>query len=162
VLRRTALTGPAAHLPGRKRRRPHVWAACLTMASVLAGCSGTGSTISTAVEDSSSAIATARLALHLESSGKLTRAATSTALADSLKELETSRKTVLELSPATEMERQAVQEALGVLDHCAASLTDARDAAASNDGGPTLPDGERELAAAADRLSALGTKDGGK
>jgi hypothetical protein len=161
VLRRPALTGPATDLP---RRKPHRWgvlAAGLALA-VLSGCSGTGSTISTAVQDSSSAIATARLALSLDSAGKLTRAATSTALDDALKELATSRNSVLKLSPASEGDRQSVQEALSVLDGCAAAMTTARDAVAGGERAPSLSDGGQQLSEAADRLSQLGAKDGGK
>jgi hypothetical protein len=161
VLRRPALTGPATDLP---RRKPHRWgvlAAGLALA-VLSGCSGTGSTISTAVEDSTSAIATARLALSLDSAGKLTRAATSTALDDALKELATSRNSVLKLSPASEGDRQSVQEALSVLDGCAAAMTTARDAVAGGEHAPSLSDGGQQLSEAADRLSQLGAKDGGK
>jgi hypothetical protein len=129
--------------------------------TILTGCSGTGSTISTAVEDSASAIATARLALSLDSAGKLTNAATSTTLDDALKELETSRDSVLKLSPASEEDRESVSEALNVLDACTSSLTTARDAVAG-DGAPSLSDGGQQLSEAADRLSRLGTKDGGK
>jgi hypothetical protein len=137
-------------------------AACLTALAVLSGCGGASSTVSTAVEDSHSAMATAQLALRLDAAGKLTRAATATALDDALKELQTSRDSVLRLAPGTAEERESVQEALSVLDGCIASLTTARDAVASDDGDPSLPDGDRALAAAADRLSALMAKDGGK
>jgi hypothetical protein len=130
---------------------------------VLTGCSGgVQDSITTAVKDSSSAIATARLALSQDSAGKLTRAATATTLDDALKELQTSRDTVLKLSPATPQDRGAVTEALAVLDGCAAGLATARNAVASNDGTPAIADGSRELAAAADRLAALSAKDGGK
>lgn len=137
-------------------------AACLAALAVLAGCGGAGSTISTAVEDSHSAMATAQLAVRLDSAGKLTKAATATALDDALKELQTSRNSVLRLASGSAEERESVQEALSVLDGCTASLTTARDAVASDDGDPSLPDGDRELAAAADRLSALMAKGGGK
>ncbi|GGH90346.1 hypothetical protein GCM10007170_03910 [Arthrobacter liuii] len=49
--------------------------------------------------------------------GKLTRAATSTSLDDELKEIQTSRSTILKLSPATQEDRDTQQQALDVLDH---------------------------------------------
>jgi hypothetical protein len=162
VLRRPALDGPTTDLPGVKRRRRQVLAAGLAALAVLTGCSGTGSTISTAVADSASAIATARLALSLDSAGKLTNAATSTTLDDALKELETSRNSVLKLSTPSEEDRESVHEALNVLDGCTAAITTARDAVTSGDGTPSLSDGESGLEAAADQLSRLGAKDGGK
>jgi hypothetical protein len=69
---------------------------------------------------------------------------------------------VLRLASGSAEERESVQEALSVLEGCTTSLTTARDAVASDDGGPSLTDGQRELAAAADRLSALMAKGGGK
>jgi hypothetical protein len=137
-------------------------AACLAALAVVSGCSGTTGTISTAVQDSSSAIATARLALSLDAAGKLTDAATATALDDALKELQTSRGSVLKLAPANDEDRDSVQEALTILDDCTAALTTARGAVASSTGTPTLTEGETRLAAAADRLSRLAAKEGGR
>jgi hypothetical protein len=154
--------GLASELAGIERRRRPMLAACLAALAVLTGCSGTGGTISTAVEDTASAIGTARLALSLDSAGKLKKAATSTALDDAFKELSTSRNSVLKLSPASEEDRDSVSEALTVLDDCAAAITTARDAVASNDGAPSLSDGGQQLSEAADRLSQLSAKDGGK
>jgi hypothetical protein len=114
------------------------------------------------VKDSSSAIATARLALRQDTDGQLTRAAASTALDDALKELLASRDTVLKLSPGTNEDRVTVQETLTVLDACAAGLTTARNSVASLEGTPTREDGSRELASAADRLSGLAASEGGK
>ncbi|MDQ0676148.1 MULTISPECIES: hypothetical protein [Micrococcaceae] len=173
MLGRPAPIGPTIKLPRIDRRPRPGLAACLAAGlgalAVLTGCSGTGSTLSTAVEDSASAIATARLALSLDAAGKLTGAATSTALDDALKELATSRNSVLKLSPASEEDRQSVQEALSVLDACTSSLTTARDAVNGGDGGPSLSDGApslsdggQQLSEAADRLSQLSAKDGGK
>ncbi|MGX1161999.1 hypothetical protein FBY31_3945 [Arthrobacter sp. SLBN-100] len=162
MLSRAARIGPARELPGIKRRRRQVLAAGFAAFALLTGCSGTGSTISTAVEDSASAIATARLALSLDSAGKLTKAATSTALDDALKELETSRDSVLKLPTASEEDRESVHEALIVLDLCAAAMTTARNAVASGDGAPSISDGGQQLSEAADRLSRLIAKDGGK
>jgi hypothetical protein len=68
---------------------------------------------------------------------------------------------VLKLAPSTAEDRAAVEQALDVLDGCAAGLTTARDAVSSDDGSPSLADGSRELAAAADRLAALSAEDGG-
>ena len=153
-------TTPAAVGPGPGRTG---LAACLTALAVLTGCSGgTPGTISTAVQDSSSAVATARLALAQDMAGKLTRAATSTALDDALKELEASRSSVLKLSPGSKEDRAAIGQALAVLDTCATAMTTARDAVASGDGAPSLSDGESGLASAADRLSQLGAKEGTK
>ncbi|GAA1763631.1 hypothetical protein GCM10009712_10290 [Pseudarthrobacter sulfonivorans] len=138
-------------------------ALALLTSCVLAGCSGgVQDSVTTAVEDSSSAIATARLALTQITDGKLTQAATATTLDDALKELQTSRDTVAKLSPATPEGRDAVAEALDVLDGCAAGLTTARNAVASADGTPAIADGSQALATAADRLAELSAKDGGK
>jgi hypothetical protein len=149
---------------GRASQQKPVLAACLAALAFLTSCSGGGITdaVSTALEDSSSAIATARLAVRQDSNGKLTAAATSTALDDALKELTASRDSVLRLAPSTPEDREAVQEALAVLDRCTAGLITARDAVASDDGTPSLSDGDRDLAAAAGRLSELTAKEGGK
>jgi hypothetical protein len=147
----------------RTGRRALLAVACLGALAVLTSCSGAvADTVSTAAEDSASAIATARLAIRQDADGKLTRAATSTALEDALKEVQTSRDTVLRLSPASPGDRQVREDALKVLDSSAAGLTTARDAVASDDGGPSLTDGNRALAAAEDALSQLTTKVGGK
>ncbi|MBT2522039.1 hypothetical protein [Arthrobacter sp. ISL-28] len=128
----------------------------------LTGCTGqsggTWHVLSTAVGDSASAIAAARLALGLDSAGKLTTAATSTALDDALRELQASRDTVLRLTPSTPEDRAVRQETLTVLDTCAAGLTTARDAVFSGNGSPSLADGDRALKSGADSLSQLKTK----
>lgn len=123
----------------------------------LSACSGgTSQSVSTAVKDSSSAVATARIALRQDMDGKLTRAATSATLDDGLKEIQTSRGTVLKLSPPTQEDRDTQKQALGVLDQCAASFATARAALAASDGGaPTLADGDKALAAAQDALKQL-------
>ncbi|VXC56466.1 conserved exported hypothetical protein [Arthrobacter sp. 9AX] len=167
MLRRPALRGPAEGLcPTErqpiKRRSGTALAACLSALAVLTGCGSTASTLSAAARDSSSAIATARLALSLDTAGKLTNAATATALDDALKELQTSRNTVLQLAPASKEDREAIKEALTVLDDCAAAMTTARDAVASSTGTPAVSDGVDGLAAAADRVSKLKEKDGGQ
>ena len=148
---------------GRAHRTP-VLAGWLAALAVLTSCSGGGitETVSTAVEDSSSAVATARLALAQESAGKLTSAATATTLNDALRELQASRGTVLNLSPATQQDRDIQQEALKVLDRCAAGFTTARAAVSTNDGGPSLSDGDHALADAEDALDDLKTKVGEK
>jgi hypothetical protein len=128
----------------------------------LTGCGGVTDTVSTAVEDSASAMATAQLALGQESAGKLTAAAASTALDDSLKELETSRDSVARLSAGTQEERDMRKEALTVLDGCAAGLNTARDAVAGGGGAPSPDDGKQALEDAAGRLSDLKSKVGGK
>jgi hypothetical protein len=136
----------------------------LLTSCLLTSCAAGGTVtdaVSTAAEGSSSAIATARLAVGLDSGGKLTRAATSTALDDALKEVQTSRDAVLRLSPASNEDRQMREEALKVLDSSAAGLTIARDALAS-DGGPSLSAGDQALASAEQALAALREKAGGK
>jgi hypothetical protein len=153
---------------GTRTGRPAlVSLACLTAlltSCLLTSCAAGGTVtdaVSTAAEGSSSAIATARLAVGLDSGGKLTRAATSTALDDALKEVQTSRDAVLRLSPASNADRQMRDEALKVLDSSAAGLTTARDALAS-DGGPSLSAGDQALASAEQALAALREKAGGK
>ncbi|MFC9351614.1 hypothetical protein [Arthrobacter sp. NPDC057013] len=154
------LTRPAGARTGRL-----TLAAVACLGAVLTSCSaGSAVTdaVSTATQDSSSAIATAKLAVGLDSGGKLTRAATSTALDDALKEVQTSRDTVLRLSPTSPEDRQVREEALKVLESSAASLTTARDAVSSDDGGPSLSDGDKALAAAEDALEQLTSKVGKK
>ncbi|MDQ0617429.1 hypothetical protein [Arthrobacter globiformis] len=147
----------------RTGRRALLAVACLGALAVLTSCSGAVTdTVSTAAEDSASAIATARLAIRQDADGKLTRAATSTALDDALKEVQTSRDTVLRLSPASPEDRQMREDALKVLDSSAAGLTTARNAVSSDDGGPPLSEGARALAAAEEALNGLKSKVGGK
>jgi hypothetical protein len=163
------LTRPAGARTGRRALATVAgrWAplAVAFLGAILTSCSAGGAvtdTVATAAQDSSSAIATARLAVGLDSGGKLTRAATSTTLDDALKEVQTSRDTVLRLSPTSPEDRQVREEALKVLDSSAASLTTARNAVSSDDGGPSLSDGARALAAAEDALSQLTSKVGKK
>lgn len=148
--------------PGNTRtpKRTAFLALCFAGAAFLTGCGGVTDTVSTAVEDSASAIATARLALGQESAGKLTTAAAATALDDSLRELQASRDSVVRLAPNTQEDRQVRQEALAVLDGCTAGLNTARDAVAGNDGAPSAEDGQQALDEAAGRLSELKTKVG--
>lgn len=128
----------------------------------LAGCNGgTSQSVSTAVKDSSSAVATARIALRQDMDGKLTQAATSSSLDDELKDIQTSRSTILKLSPATQEDRDTQQQALDVLDQCAAGFATARAALAANDGGtPSLPNGDKALADAQDAPKQLKGKVG--
>jgi hypothetical protein len=146
----------------RTPKRTVLLTVCFAGTAFLTGCGGVTDTVSTAVEDSASAIATARLALGQETAGKLTTAAASTALDDSLKELQTSRDSVVKLSASTPEDREARQEALTVLDGCAADLNTARDAVAKSDGAPSPDDGQKALEDAANRLSDLKSKVGGK
>lgn len=135
------------------------------LAVILAGCSsGVSESVSTAAKDSSSAVATARLALKQDMDGKLTRAATATTLDDALKELETSRSSVLKLHVTTQEDREAQQRALDVLDRCAAGFFTARAALSADDGGtaPSTADADRALAAAEDALQQLEDKAAGK
>lgn len=141
---------------------------CLWIAgsALLSGCSGasggTRDSVSTALKDSSSAVATARLALALDAGGKLTMAATSTTLDDVLKDLETTRTTVLQLSPTVQDDRETRREALTVLDESIAGVTTAQDAIASTDGSPTLQDGDKLLENAAGRMATLKNQLGGQ
>jgi hypothetical protein len=143
------------------------WPVCAGAAGaiLLSGCTGVpGSvpdTVSTTLKDSSSAVATARLALGLDASGKLTTAATATTLDDSLKELETARTTILRLSPTIQNDRDIRREAVTALDEGISGVTTAQDAVASTDGRPTLQDGDQLLEAAAGRMSALTAQLGG-
>ncbi|MDQ0117863.1 hypothetical protein J2T22_001036 [Pseudarthrobacter defluvii] len=158
------LTTPGPGPAGRSTRtgRKHLGGLVLAALALLTGCSGgTSQSVSTALKDSSSAVATARIALRQDMDGKLTRAATSTTLDDELKEIQTSRSTVLKLSPATQEERETQKQALDVLDQCAAGFATARAALAANDGGaPSVSDGDKALAGAQDALKQLEGKVG--
>jgi len=156
-----------ARAPGARDRAPRaVGLVLIALAAIasLAGCSGSaGQSVSTAVKDSSSAVATARIALRQDMDGKLTRAAASTSLDDELKEVQTSRSTVLKLQPASQEDRDLQKQALDVLDQCAAGFATARAALAANDGGtPSLSDGDNALAGAQDALKQLEGKVGDK
>jgi hypothetical protein len=160
---------PAGRIPGHATTFPVRPAHRLTLLALaalafLTGCGGgTAESVSTAVKDSSSAVATARIALRQDMDGKLTKAAASTSLDDELKEIQTSRNTVLNLSPATQEDRDTQQQALDVLDQCATGFATARAALAANDGGaPSLPDGDKALADAQDALKQLEGKVGSK
>lgn len=156
----TPASAPAAGRP----TLPSLTALAFLGVAFLAGCSGgTGESVAIAVKDSSSAVATARIALRQDMDGKLTRAATATTLDDELKEIQASRGTVLKLVPATREDRDTQKQALDVLDECAAGFATARAAVAANDGGtPSLPDGDKALADAQDALKQLADKVGDK
>jgi len=160
----TAARARAAGWRGRSCRKRLYGGMALAGLVLLTACSGgTSQSVSTAVKDSSSAVATARIALRQDMDGKLTRAATSTTLDDELKEIQTSRSTVLKLSPATPEDRDTQKQALDVLDQCAAGFATARAALAASDGGtPSLPDGDKALAGAQDALKQLEDKVGSK
>ena len=148
---------------GARTGRPAlVFLGCLAALTSCSAGSTVTDTVSTAAKDSSSAISTARLAVGLNSGGKLTKAATSTTLDDSLQEVQTSRDTVMRLSPTSAEDRQMREDALKVLETSAAGLTTARDALSSNDGGPSLSAGDKALAAAEEALAGLQQKAGGK
>lgn len=163
------LATPAPGPAGRNTRPGRTYLGSLALATpavlavaLLTGCSGgTSQSVSTAVKDSSSAVATARIALRQDMDGKLARAATSTTLDDELKELQSSRSTVLKLSPATAEDRETQKQALDVLDQCAAGFATARAALAAGDGGtPSVSDGDKALAGAQDALKQLEGKVG--
>ena len=137
----------------------------VTGASLLVGCGGAAGIrdgVSSAAESSSSAVSTARLALDLDARGKLTTAATSTTLNDALKELEMARSAVLRLSPTNQNDRDLRQETVTILDGSITGLTTAMNSVTSDDGRPSLQDGDRMLKSSADGLSALKTRLGGK
>jgi hypothetical protein len=150
--------------PGKTRtsKQAGLLAVWFAGTAFLTGCGGVTDTVSTAVEDSASAMATAQLALGQESAGKLTAAAASTALDDSLRELQTSRDAVVRLSPSTPEDREVRQEALTVLDARAAGLNTAREAVAGGGGAPSPDGGQQALEDAAGRLSDLKSKVGSK
>ena len=164
--------------PGGTRHRPavvHVPGLCLALAVLLTSCSGgVSESVSTAAKDSSSAVATARIALRQDMDGKLTRAATTTTLEDALKEIETSRSTVQKLSPTDQEDRDTQRQALDVLQQCATGFYTARAAVSADDAGsqpsqgpshsgaPSLADGDKALAAAQDALDQLTQKVGSK
>lgn len=151
---------PANHR--HRRNRAHLLAPAIAMLALLTGCAGgTSQSVSTALKDSSSAVATARIALRQDMDGKLTKAAASTSVDDELKEIVTSRSTVLTLSPATQEDRDTQKQALDVLDQCAAGFATARAALAANDdAAPSLTDGDKALADAQDALKQLEGKVG--
>lgn len=155
VLKRQGRTRSGNRLPSLAA----LAAALAIAAAAITGCQSEAgkiaSTVDTALHSSSSAIATAQLALSLEQTGKLTHAATSTALDDALEELETSRKSVLQLAPETQETRGHVQEALKALDLSATSLTTARHAIASKDQAPQKQAAQTQLDQAAKTLEAL-------
>ncbi|MFF2246162.1 hypothetical protein ACFVTM_18520 [Arthrobacter sp. NPDC058130] len=99
---------------------------------LLAGCgSGGQETLSKVVKDADSAVATARLALDLESSGQLTSAAATTALGDMVKDINSS---------------------------AALPAFTAQEAVDSTDGSPAAAEAERLLAASARDLEELSTR----
>ncbi|MBT2248399.1 hypothetical protein JHV56_06785 [Arthrobacter sp. BHU FT2] len=159
------LNTPAS--PPLRGRRPRSWLSvpvlCAGLAVLLAACSGVSGSVASAVKDSSSAVATARLALRQDMEGKLTRAGTATTLDDALREVDTSRSTIQKLSPATQEDRDTQRRALKALEACAAAFATARAAVSADDAGsaPTTADGDRALAAAQDALEQLGDKAGG-
>jgi hypothetical protein len=125
-------------------------------AALLAGCSG-GIRDSTAqaVEEGASSMATAVLAVQLDTSGRLTSAATSTALDDALKELGTTRTTVLGLPATVQQDRAVRDETLAVLDDCVSAVSVATEAVSSEDGRPSMAEAGAVLESAAARLSGL-------
>jgi hypothetical protein len=148
---------------GCRSRLVAAWIACpVFLGGCAGGSGGVPDAVSSAVQDSASAVGTARLALSLDSAGKLTTAATATALEDVLKELSTARSSVLGLSPSRQQDRDLRREVVTVLDGCISGVTTARDSLSTGDGVPSLPEGEQQLASAADRLSDLETRVGGK
>ncbi|MDQ0770167.1 hypothetical protein QF031_002916 [Pseudarthrobacter defluvii] len=160
----TPAWAPAAQPRTPAAGRPMFLALAVLSLAFLTACSGgISQSVSTAVKDSSSAVATARIALRQDMDGKLTRAAASTTLDDELKEIQTSRGSILKLSPATGQDRETQKQALDVLDQCAAGFATARAALAADNGGtPSLADGDKALAAVQNALKQLDGKVGDK
>jgi hypothetical protein len=131
---------------------------------LLAGCSGGGvrDSVTQALEESTSSVATARLAAELDASGKLSTAATSTALDDALKELGKARTIVVGLSTTVQKDRELRDEALAVMDNCVSAVAAAAEAVSSQDGRPSLSEGGGLMESAAARLSALQERLGSK
>jgi nicotinamidase-related amidase len=100
-------------------------------------------------------MATAVLAVQLDTSGRLTSAATSTALDDALKELGTTRTTVLGLPATVRQDRAVRDETLAVLDDCVSAVSVATEAVSSEDGRPSMAETGALLESAAARLSGL-------
>lgn len=149
--------------PAGRRRFLLVFLIVPACSMLLAGCtSGLRDAVSQAVDESSASVATAGLAADLDASGKLTRAATSTALEDALKELGQTRTTVVELSATGQTERELRDEALAAMDECVYAVSAAADAVSSKDGRPSAAQGSRLLESAAARLSELKTRLGAK
>jgi hypothetical protein len=125
----------------------------------LGGCATAGGgvpgSVSRAVDQSTSAVATSRLALVLNSGARLTRAAASTTLSDMLGELESARASVLELPATVQDERMLRHQAVTAIDDAVAGAVKAQEAVASDDGSPSIDEGKAALDTAADRLADL-------
>ena len=136
-----------------------VWVLCLLLGACAGG--GVADTVSQAVDESISAVETARLAAAMDSSGQLTDAAASTAVDDALMELGQARTTVVQLSPGGEQDRDLRDAVLGDMDHCTSAMLAVAEALASEDGRLSLADAQDQLQSAGATLSDLKNRLGG-
>lgn len=129
---------------------------------LLGACTGgVPQTVSQAVDESISAVGTARLAATMDSSGQLTDAAASTALDDALMELGKARTTMVQLSPTGQEDRDLRDTALAVMDDCTMAMLATAEALSSENGRPSLAEPQNRLESAADALSKLKNRLGG-
>jgi hypothetical protein len=149
--------GVPSHLPTRPPGGVLPAVLAVVGSALLAGCSGGGvqGSVVQAVEQGASSVATAQLAVDLDESGRLTSAATSTALDDALEELGKARTDVLELSATVHRDREMRDEALAVLDECVSAVSRTTEAVSSRDGQPAVVEGAAALESAAARLADL-------
>lgn len=147
---------------GTKRKRC-LWLIALVGCFPLNACAAgaVSQTVSEAVDESLSAVGTARLAATMEASGQLTKAAAVTALDDALRELGTARKTVVELSPTVQADRDLRGTALAAMNDSASAMLATTESLSSNDGGPSLTETVARLETASAALSELKIRSGG-
>jgi hypothetical protein len=98
----------------------------------------------------------------LESSGQLASAAATTTLGGMVKNVNSSRAKVQDLSPAAQESRDAREASLDVLNGCVAGILKAQEAVDSTDGRPAASEAERMLAASARDLDELSTRLGAR
>jgi hypothetical protein len=150
---------------GGASRRTNVSLCVLTvgLCLLLGACSGGGvpKSVSEAVDESISAVGTARLAAAMDSSGKLTDAAAATAVDDALRELGKARTTVVQLSPTVQEDRDLRGAVLTVMDDCTTAVLTTAEALSSEDGHHSLAEAEDRMGSAATALSKLKIRLGG-
>ncbi|MGY2746597.1 hypothetical protein ACQCSU_01520 [Pseudarthrobacter sp. O4] len=98
----------------------------------------------------------------MDASGQLTDVAASTALEDARQQLGKARTTVLELSPMVQEDRDVRGAALSVMNECMAAMVAVIESASGADGAPSIAETDSLLESAADRLSELKKRLGGK
>lgn len=146
----------------RDRLTGLVWFPVVVLCLLLGACAdGIPRSVLQAVDATSSAVASARLAAALDSSGQLTEAAATTAVKDALVEVGQARATLVQLSPTSQTDRTLRAEALAVIEDCTSAMTAAAEALASDDRHPALTDAEGRMGSAAAVLSELRNRLGG-